>query len=285
MKFLVLGHFSYDIVHDPAGGATERPGGLHAAITTLAGLCTRQDRIVPCFGVGTADLAAVVSGLRQCENVDPSAIYPIETPTHRVRYFGAEDGTRAACPSELAPPIPFDRLKKLLDVDGILINMVSGADLRLETLDEIRMAVRGSGTKIHLDYHNLTCGIGEAGKRHRRPLPDWRRWAFMVDTLQLNEEEIAGLTPEKQDERATAGHLLTLSTRGVIVTRGGRGSTLYYSEHKKVLRADFAPETILPGEQITAGDRFGAAFLYHYCRTGDCPAAAKAATIAGLEGT
>jgi sugar/nucleoside kinase (ribokinase family) len=285
MKFLVLGHYSYDIVPDPAGAATERPGGLHAAITTLAGLCSRQDRIIPCFGVGTADHAAVVSALRPYENVDPSTIYPIDTPTHRVRYFSAEDGTRAACPSELAPPIPFDRLRRLLDVDGILINMISGADLRLETLDEIRMAVRGSGTKVHFDYHNLTCGIGEGGRRWRRPLPDWRRWAFMVDTVQLNEEEIAGLAPETQEERTTVGHLLTLSTRGVIVTRAERGSTLYYSEHKKVLRADFVPETIRPGEQMTAGDRFGAAFLYHYCRSGDCIAAARAATGAGGEGT
>ncbi len=117
----------------------------------------------------------------------------------------------------------------------------------------------------------------------RRPLPEWRRWAFMVDTVQMNEEEIAGLALESRDEAQTVGHLLTLSIRGVLITRAGRGASLFYSEHKKVVRTDYAPAVVLRGNPLTAGDQFGAAFLYHYCRTGSLSSAAEAA-VQGTDG-
>lgn len=277
MKFLVCGHYSFDVMHSPAGEEEERPGGLHAAIVRLTALCGKQDRIVPCFGVGASEYQEIVARFREFENVDTSGIFPMDSPTHRVHYFPGKEGAVTECVKELAPPIPFERMKKFLDVEGILLNMVSGGDVRLETLDEIRMAVRGSSTKLHLDFHNLTRGTGEGGVRTRRSLPEWRRWAFMVDTVQMNEEEIAGLARESQDEAQTVGHLLTLSVRGVLVTRAAKGASLFYSEHKKVVRTDYVPAVVLPGNPVTAGDQFGAAFLYHYCRSGSLTTAAEAA--------
>jgi len=172
------------------------------------------------------------------------------------------EGVRLECAEVPAGPIPFERIRKHLDCDGILINMVSGFDLTLETLDEIRMAVRGQGIPIHFDFHNLTLGIRGNHERFRRPLPEWRRWAFMVDTLQLNEEEIVGLSVEQLSESQTAGHLLTLGVQGVVVTRAERGVTLYRNEHKCLVRED-VPAVSGPGveDSIGRGDTLGAAFL------------------------
>jgi sugar/nucleoside kinase (ribokinase family) len=176
-------------------------------------------------------------------------------------------------------------MRKFLDSDGILINMMSGGDIQLDTLDEIRMAVRGSVTKIHFDYHNLTLGIGERSRRFRRPLPDWRRWAFMVDTVQMNEEEIAGLTTERLTEEQVAGHLLTLSTKGVLVTRGKAGVTAYTSDHKRVVRNTIPVQENVKGITGGRGDLFGAAFLSRYCETGNIIASAEyAAARASSEG-
>ena len=79
------------------------------------------------------------------------------------------------CAKDIASPIPFERIRRHLDADALLVNMVSGYDLTLETMDEIRMTVRGRGVPIHFDYHNLTLGIGAGNQRMRRPLPEWRR--------------------------------------------------------------------------------------------------------------
>ncbi|MEK7670868.1 MAG: carbohydrate kinase family protein [Bacteroidota bacterium] len=169
--------------------------------------------------------------------------------------------------------------------------MISGFDVSVNTLDEIRMAVREKKVPIHFDYHNLTLGVKDNYERFRRPVSDWRRWVFMTDTVQLNEEEIAGLTVEKSTEQQTVGHLLTLSVKGVVVTRGERGASLFYNEHKKVVRKDIDGLNVERSRDATGcGDVFGAAFHLHYVKTRDLIAAAEfanrvAAAKAGMVGS
>jgi hypothetical protein len=284
MRFLILGHYAYDVLHDSEGAERQERGGMHRVIERLAGLASRQDRIVPVFGVQNAEHAGIIQELKAFPNVDVSGIYPMETSCHHVHYYPQASGARVACVREMADPIPFDRIRKFLDADGVLINMMSGTDLRLETLDEIRMAIRGTATKLYLDLHNLTLGVGPDGERRRRPVPEWRRWAFMADTLQMNEEEIGGLTLERMSEEQTVGHLLTLSVRGVVVTRGARGATLFTSEHKQIVQKD-VPAPAAPGEPGPgSGDQFGAAFFLQYCTTGDLGKSLEFA-VAAMAGT
>ncbi len=280
MKLLILGHFAHDVLHDSEGGEHSVCGGMHRLIERLSNLASHQDRIVPVFGIQAQEHPGVVQELRSMPNVDTGGIYAMETPTHRVHYYEQDNGTRVACVRQAADPIPFDRIKKYLDADGVLINMMSGMDLRLETLDEIRMALRGGGAKLHLDFHNLTTGMGQNGERIRRPLPTWRRWAFMVDIVQMNSEEIAGLASEPMPEEMTVGHLLTLSVKGVLVTRGAGGATLYTSEHKHSVRKDVPAPAAPPEDRPGSGDRFGAGFFLHYCKTTDAAAALEFAAAA-----
>ena len=92
----------------------------------------------------------------------------------------------------------------------------------------------------------------------------------MTDTVQLNEEEIAGLTLESSTEQQTVGHMLTLGVQGLVVTRGARGASLFYNEHKKVIRKDVAGQSVERSPDATGcGDVFGAAFHLHYVRTHD----------------
>ena len=155
-----------------------------------------------------------LNALQAFPAVDTTGVFRQPGPTHRVHYYPKDGGYSNACTKEVADPIPFARIRDLLNADGILINMFSGFDITLETLDNIRMAVRPRGTPIHLDYHNLTLGLTPGGERIRRPLPEWRRWAFMVDTVQCNEDEIAGLDSERLTEHQMAGHILTLGVKG-----------------------------------------------------------------------
>ena len=182
--------------------------------------------------------------LEAMPGVQSDGLYVHDTPVHRVHYYYRNDKDFVECTHDLAPPIPFSRIKPHLDVHGILINMVSGADITLDTLDEIRMAVRHDGIPVHLDIHSLTMGVNERHERFRRPLPDWRRWAFMIDTVQMNEEEVAGLTVEGMEEERTVGHLLMLGVKGVLITRGARGVSVFMNEQKKVLRTDFPVRTV-----------------------------------------
>jgi len=106
----------------------------------------------------------------------------------------------------------------------------------------------------------------------------------------LNEEEIAGLSRDTMTEQQTVGHLLTLGVRGVVVTRGERGASVFTNEKKKVVRQDIPGIRVDRAVDATGcGDVFGAVFLKQYLRTKDMHAAAvtangAAATKARLAG-
>jgi len=283
MKLLVIGHCALDVRHHADGTEREAYGGILHAARTLSALVDRADRVVPVFGVHRTEAAALGEYLRTLPGIDASGIFPADNPMHRVHLFEQASGTSLTCTNAPGAPIPFERIRRHLECDGILINMVSGFDITLETLDEIRMAVRGHGIPLHFDFHNLTLGMRDTHERFRRPIPEWRRWAFMADSVQLNEEEIAGLYVEPLTEAQTAGHLLTLGVRAVVVTRAERGATLYVSEHKHVVREDILP---LPGSSpdgcVGCGDVFGAAFLLALARKASMSDAARYAVhIAG----
>ena len=279
MKILVVGHFAVDIIHGKKDQVVSRNGGIFNAVSALSSLLGENDRVIPVFGVGGEEIDAVVKESDSMANVEVSGIFQLGTPTPQVHYAPEQRGVQ--CSVDMAPPIPFERMKKFLNVDAVLVNMESGFDLTVDTLDQLRLEIRSKKTPLLFDYHNLTLGINEKKERFRRPVEYWRRWVFMTDFVQLNEEELAGLAQEKMSEAQTVNHLLTLGTKAIIVTRGAKGATLYTSEHKKTLRTDIDGMTANgTSDTVGAGDTFGAAFLVQAVKSGDVQEALKFANAA-----
>ena len=275
MKILVIGHLCLDVIHPLDGPDIESYGGIYYAVGTLAALLGKDDTVIPVFGLNTNDYPLLIEHLAQFPNVDVSGIYTFDAPSNRVHLTYTDASSRIECSRDIAEPIPFDRIKRHLAVDGILINMISGFDITLETMDQIRMTVRPDKTPIHFDYHSLTLGINGNNERFRRPLENWRRWGFMLDTIQMNEEEIRGLSIDLMTEEQTAGHLLTLSVKGLLITRAARGVSLYTNDHKHLKRQDIPGLSVDGnGEPTGCGDVFGAAFHYHFLKSSDLAAAA-----------
>jgi hypothetical protein len=277
MKFLLIGHFCFDVHHPENGREQVHYGGIYRVMTAMASIMGKGDTAVPVFGLGKADYDEVVQKGSGLSNVSMEAIYELPGPTNRVHYYASAGGPSVTCSKDLAPPIPYEKIRRQLSVDGILVNMVSGSDVTLETLDHIRMAIRAHNISLHFDYHNLTLGIGEEHRRYRRPLEEWRRWAFMTDTVQLNEEEIAGLTPDRMSEERVVAHMLTLGIKGMVITRGAAGVSIFANEHKHVVRTDVAGISVDGGktDSTGCGDVFGAAFHYHFTKTSDLRASAE----------
>jgi sugar/nucleoside kinase (ribokinase family) len=280
MKLLVLGHLCIDCAHPAGGPPRERWGGIANTIAAVGALAGKEDTVFPVCGVGPDDEKRFLTWLGRFPAVDPSGVFTFSGPTNRIDFYEKGEGLRVACTKDVAPPIPFEKIRKHLSTDGVLINMVSGSDIVLETLDQIRMETRARETPIHLDYHNLTTGIGKERERFRRPLEEWRRWAFMLTTVQLSQEEASGLTVDRLTEVQLTGHLLTLGVTGVIITRGARGATVFTNEHKKVVRFDIEG---IPAEgaedRAGLGDVFGGAFMYRFVPTSDLRASAEFANL------
>jgi sugar/nucleoside kinase (ribokinase family) len=281
----VIGHLCLDVIRHPDGSESHGYGGIFFSVATLANLLESGDTVFPVFPVGREDYDALLDRLAAYPNVDTSGIYRTAAPTNRVHLYYRGKGERIERSVDIAEPVPMKRLRPKLDTDMILLNMISGFDVTLETLDEIRMEVRERHTPIYIDLHSLTLGLNEDFTRFHRPLEAWRRWAFMVHAVQMNEEEAAVLAPEKLDETSLARHLLALNTKAMIVTKGERGCTAYIDEHKHVRVLDVPGEDV-PGavDPTGCGDVLAAAYCAHYARTSDVDASLKFANrVASLK--
>lgn len=287
MKIAVIGHICRDIIHPPGGQSKSTPsseqwGGIVYSLMTISSLLKETDTVIPIFGVGKADYGALLESLSAYKNIDTKAIYALPGQTNAVHLF-YERGTdsRIECSAHISPPIPFSLIKPHLDVDGILVNMVSGFDVSLETLDQIRMEVRNDATPIHFDFHSLTLGVDKESKRFRRPLTDWRRWCFMLNSIQLSEIEAQGLSSERYDEPTLINQLMPLMVNMLLITRGQSGASLILQKQKKLSRHDFAGIPISTSSDPTGcGDVFGAAFLVRFLQTKDPVQAAEFANRA-----
>ncbi len=270
MLITVVGHICLDVIHHADGSESQGYGGIFYSLAALANIADSNTKIFPVFGVGSKDYTQLIERLSAYKNVDTSGIYKTDGHTNQVHLYYQDNNHRIECSKDIAKPIPFKKIKPYLDTNMILINMISGFDITLETLDEIRMTVREEKIPVVLDVHSLSLGINEDGKRYRRLIPDWRRWLFMLHTVQMNEEETAGLANEKPDEEYLIKQITALNTNNVIITRGSKGCTLFRDEHKHIERFDFEGiETERTLDSTGCGDVFAAAYCAKYIRAKD----------------
>jgi sugar/nucleoside kinase (ribokinase family) len=299
MNIAVIGHLCLDEIHfsqSAGNGSTTREGfgGILFSVATLSSLAGPDDVIFPVFGVGDKEYEEFKHTLGAFPNVDASGVFKFKGNTNRVlSFYDADNKSRTECPKHISDPIPFAKIKPYLDADGILINMESGFDITLETLDAIRMTVRDARTPIHFDFHSLTLGIDQESKRFRRPLTDWRRWCFMLNSIQMNQEEALGLTAEHYDEPTLVNQLMPLMVNALVITRGDRGATAILQENKKLTYCQVPGVSRGPVLDTNGcGDVFGAAFFYHslhnknYAGSAEFAnqAAALKSTFVGVEG-
>ena len=103
----------------------------------------------------------------------------------------------------------------------------------------------------------------------------------MLHSIQMTEEEAAGLTTERYDETTLINQLMPLMVNALLITRGERGATLIRQEHKKLFRHNVpgiaVPEVV---DAVGCGDVFSAAFFATWLKTKDLVKSAEAAAAA-----
>jgi sugar/nucleoside kinase (ribokinase family) len=265
MTITIIGHLCLDVISHADGTETQSYGGIFFSVATAANLLCPNDTIYPVFGVGKGEYDSLIERLKIYPNVDASGIYKFNAPTNQVHLMYKNDRERIECSKNVAEPTPWKRIRPYLDSNIILLNMISGFDITLETLDEIRMDVREKHTPIYMDVHSLTLGINEDFTRFHRPVENWRRWLFMLHGVQMNVEEAAILTTERLNESNFAKQVLALNTKVLIITRGENGCSAFVDERKHVQHSDIPGIQIQkPADSTGCGDVFAAAYCSQY---------------------
>jgi hypothetical protein len=275
MRVGVIGSFVWDIIHgrDPRREPVEEWGGITYALSAFDAALPDEWQIVPLAKVGTDLLPQArrfVSGLRR---VAPDAM-PIEVaaPNNRVRIEYSTDELRSEILQGGVPPWTWAGLRPLLrDLDALYINLISGFELDLETLQLIRRHFQGP---IYLDLHSLLLGIQPDGTRVPRTIADPFAWFACADLLQVNEQEMSLMAPDPMALAATAMHagvqslVVTLGKRGVVYVLAPGFDRLEDRRRADDLRTGAVRTALVPAEQVDTpgdptgcGDVFGATYF------------------------
>jgi hypothetical protein len=268
----VIGTFVWDVIHgrDPGDRAVEEWGGITYALSAFDAALPDDWQIVPLAKVGTDLWPRARQFIAAMRRAAPDAA-PIEvrTQNNRVRLAYTTDELRSEVMQGGVPPWEWSGLAPLLrDLDALYVNLISGFELDLETLQLVRRHFRGP---IYCDLHSLLLGIHADGTRFPQAIPNPEAWFAYADMVQVNELEMSMMAP---DPMALAARAMGTGVRSLIVTLGKRGAVYFLApgfdaladlqrpaEDAGPVRTALVPAEraeINPGDPTGCGDVLGA---------------------------
>ena len=254
MNYLIIGHSVVDKIIEKSR-ITTKPGGVFYSMIAMLSQIKKQDKLYLCSAIDNSSKTLFGDYYKLVETNFLSEIEAI--PQVDLVIDGA--GERKEIYSQLSQNllIPINTLSQF---DGILINMITGYDITLDQLKQIRKNFNGP---IYFDVHTLSRGVDENLLRNFRKIRNFGEWASCINILQANESELLTLS-DKADERSIVDELLSFHIEQIIITRAERGATVYFrkngiikSIHKEAVEVNFI-------NKVGCGDVFGAVYFYNY---------------------
>jgi sugar/nucleoside kinase (ribokinase family) len=280
----LVGQVNRDTIFTPDGVQTESTGGLLYSMLSLAEIA--EATIYPICNVGQ-DMEAVVReqlAAYPAVRLDGIWFVPDRNPHCFLDYDAS--GQKQETLKGGVPKLTFDRMRPFLGCEAICFNFITGLELSLETLQEVRRATDGL---ILMDVHSLTLGIDEERRRFWRVPPQWESWLGCADVVQLNEQEGALLAGEALAEDVAtlrfAEQVLSLGPTALLVTRNERGSQTIFRNGKGVVKIGTygASPAGPPQDETGCGDVFLMGFAWAYLQTADLDRASRFANrVAGI---
>jgi sugar/nucleoside kinase (ribokinase family) len=283
MNYLVIGEPCVDMIHKTGGEVIHSYGGILYSIISLSVLAGKEDFVYPVMNLGSDEYDNITNILKKYPKIKQDGIYKVSRPTRKVNLYydlyNSGKSARMETSTEPTYTLDYKSIEKFIPVaDAILVNMISGVDITLDTLKNIRKNFKGF---MHIDIHNLVMKTNPDGTREHTNLEEWREWCSNTDTVQMNEFEITTLSKTKKKEYEIIEEILINTkndVQGIIVTRGKEGVGGFTKEEKS-----FASETFydLDKYDVSAienphfvdstgcGDVFAASFMLDFSKNGN----------------
>jgi len=258
IKLLVIGNSVVDTI-DFNGEIKTKPGGIFYTVTALNNFKENQDKISL---VTAVDKKHYLLFKDEYEKLDGKIFNYVES-IPKVWLKVEKHSERHEKYENINQNISFN-IKDLNSYDGILINMITGFDITLEQLKDIRKNYEGL---IYFDVHTFSRGLDEDFKRRFRVIPRFKEWASNLDIVQVNKNELFTLS-DKKNEEAIINEVLDHGIKYLIVTLEEKGAKVFFKENNVLKNFHESAITVNIKNKVGCGDVFGAVFFYCYISQG-----------------
>jgi sugar/nucleoside kinase (ribokinase family) len=256
MKLLVIGHSVLDFIND-GNSIKQNAGGIHYTVSALNRIKSEEDKIYLC---SQFDEETYQYFSNEFEKVDKSYLTKVDKiPRVHLNLF--KDKERHEKYENITNNLSIE-INNINQFDGILLNMITGFDMTLDQLKDIRKNFSGL---IFIDVHTLSRGLSENYKRDFRLIPEFSEWAKCLDIIQVNQRELYTLSLQNDEEKIVE-EMFSCGVKVICVTKGELGAKVYFNELNKICSKFISARKINNPNVIGCGDIFGASFFYNYIR-------------------
>ena len=260
MKISVIGTLVKDCLYPYNGGMYEGIGGIHFTISHLAAILQDTDKIIPITYLGDDLYKEYSIFIKSIKNVSDEGLFKYLGKNNSVILKYNSINERMEISKFPLPPIPIEKIKLFLNCDFLIINMISGWDIELATLEKIREIYPG---RIYLDLHSLVLGRKKTGERDYRKPADFQKWFDLVDYIQLNEKEFEILNDQNASLEEFFINYCFSKDKLINLTLGKNGSKSVYWDKGKINTIIKEPKlTGTEKDPTGCGDAFMAGFIY-----------------------
>jgi sugar/nucleoside kinase (ribokinase family) len=249
----VVGTVNFDRIVAESGETFESLGGILYNGLVLAELLEGSGVSIALFArLGEEHMRAARGLFASFPHVDLAGLRADPAGTNGSRLVYGPGGERDENVQLRVAPLDDADLSGIERADAVLVNMISGRDVRVETLEAVRAR---SAARFFLDVQALARTI--ESPRTSRLVADWKRWSRIFHTVRGNDAEISWFAGTPGDAEAAAARILEEGPSEVLITRGARGSLRVARG-----RTGFSREEILPVRRFGPIDSTGCGDSY-----------------------
>ena len=256
MNILVIGHSVVDKIIDK-DSISIKPGGIFYTVVSLLSQLQSEDKLYLCSSIDEKNEILFKDAYDRIEREFLNYVDSIPKVELVVHLTGERKETYSQTAQNLL--LPADDLNRF---DGILINMISGFDVSLAQLKQLRKNYSGC---IYFDVHTFSRGVDKHLNRIFRRIADFNEWAECIDLLQTNESELLTLS-DQVEEAAIVDELFSYGIKQIIITRAERGATVFFRENGSIRKIHKDALQVKVSNKVGCGDVFGAVYFYNYIK-------------------